>query len=118
MKDSKEKIDQEKIDQLKTRYPEGIFEGEITFDDEDGKPHSVEFIFRKPLIADVESHTKSSQKNPIVANLNLIQSLIVHPEPGPIVEEIRAYPMAYAKFMDDVLTPFIGANSKARSRKL
>jgi hypothetical protein len=118
MKESKEKAGQEKIDQLKTRYPEGIYEGEMTFTDAQDKFHKVEFVFRTPVIADIESHSKSAQKNPIVANLNLIQSLIVYPEPWPIIDEIREYPVAYGRFVDEVLAPFFGGNSTARKTKL
>jgi len=118
MKEPDKKIDQDKIDQLKTRYPDGIYEGEISFNDDEDKLHTAGFIYRKPTTADIESHAKTSQKNPIVANLNLIQSLIVHPEPGPVIEAIREYPAAYAKFVDEALVPFFGANVTVKSKKL
>jgi hypothetical protein len=108
----------ENIEQLKERYPEGIYEGAISFSDSEDAMHSVEFIYRKPTNADVESHTKAGQKNPIVANLNLIQSLIVHPEPGPIIDVIREYPLAYGRFVDEAITPFFGSNVTIKSRKL
>jgi hypothetical protein len=112
------KATKEKIDELKAKYPEGIYEGEITFNDAEDKLHTVEFIYRRPTTADVESHVKGSQKNPIVANLNIIQSLIVDPEPGSIIESIREYPGAYGRFVDEALNPFFGANVTVRSRKL
>jgi hypothetical protein len=118
MKETNEKVDQEKIDQLKTRYPEGIYEGEISFSDDEDKFHRVEFIYRKPTTADIESHAKSAQKNPIVANLNLIQSLIVHPEPGPVISEIREYPAATGRFVDEAISPFFGANVSIKTKKL
>ena len=118
MKEQKENADQEKIDQLKTRYPEGIYEGEISFNDDENKFHIVEFIYRKPTTADIESHAKAAQKNPIVANLNLIQSLIVFPEPGPIIESMREYPAAYGRFVEEALVPFFGANVTVKSKKL
>ena len=108
----------EKIEELKKAHPEGIFEGEISFSDEEGALHSVSFIYRKPTTADIESHTKAAQKNPIVANLNLIQSLIVHPEPGPIIASIREYPAAYAKFVDEAIVPFFGANVSVKTKRL
>jgi hypothetical protein len=118
MKETKETVGQEKIDQLKTRYPEGIYEGEISFNDDEDKFHKVEFIYRKPTTADIESHAKAAQKNPIVANLNLIQSLIVHPEPGPVVSEIREYPAATGRFVDEAISPFFGANVSIKTKKL
>jgi hypothetical protein len=108
----------EKIEKLKEKYPEGIYEWEITFNDSEDKLQSAEFIYRKPTTADLEAHGKVSQRNPIVANLNLIQSLIVHPEPGPIIESIREYPAAYGRFVDEAIGPFFGANVTIKSKKL
>jgi hypothetical protein len=104
------KLEKAKLDELKTAHPEGIFEGTISFTDADDNPHSVEFVFRKPVMADMEAYSKGVQRSPIIANLNLVQSLILYPEPGPIINEIRDYPAAYAKFVDDVASPFFGAN--------
>jgi hypothetical protein len=53
-----------------------------------------------------------------VANLNLIQSLILHPEPGPVIEEIKEYPAAYGRFVDEAVSPFFGANVTIKSKKL
>ncbi|MDR0761110.1 MAG: hypothetical protein LBF74_13545 [Treponema sp.] len=111
-------MNKEKIEELKKEYPAGIYEGAISFNDIEGKLHTVEFVYRIPLTADVEAHSKVFQRNPIVANLNLLQSLIVHPEPGPIIEEIREYPTACGRFVDDAISPFFGANVSVRSRKL
>jgi hypothetical protein len=111
------KIDKAKIDELKAQYTD-IFEGVISFNDAEDKLHTAEFIYRKPSTADIESHAKNAAKNPIVANLNLTQSLIVHPEPGPIIESIREYPAAYAKFVDEAIVPFFGANVTVKSKKL
>jgi hypothetical protein len=118
MKETKEKADQEKIDQLKQRHPEGIYEGEISFNDSEDKLHNIEFVYRRPTTADIESHAKAGQKNPIVANLNLIQSLIVYPEPGPVISEIREYPAATGRFVDEAVSPFFGANVSIKTKKL
>jgi len=118
MKETKEILDQEKIDQLKARYSGGIYEGEISFTDDEEKFHKVEFVYRRPTTADIESHAKAGQKNPIVANLNLVQSLIVYPEPGPIIAEIREYPAATGRFVDEAISPFFGANVTVKSKKL
>jgi hypothetical protein len=112
------KATKEKIDELKAKYPEGIYEGEISFTDVEGKPHNVEFIYRRPAVADGECYSKAAQKSVPVANLNFIQSLIVFPEPGPVIEQLREYPSAYAHFVQEIVSPFFGANFSARSRKL
>ena len=113
-----DKATKEKIEELKTKHPEGIYQGEISFNDSEDQLHTVEFIYRKPTTADLEAHGKVSQKNPIVANLNLIQSLIVFPEPGPIIESMREYPAAYGRFVEEALVPFFGANVTVKSKKL
>jgi hypothetical protein len=111
-------IDEAKIEELKTRYTRGIYEGEISFTDDEDKFHKVEFIYRKPTTADMESYTKSSVKNPVTANLNFVQSLIIYPEPGPVIAELREYVSAVGKFIDEAISPFFGANAQAKSRKL
>ena len=91
---------------------------ELFMNIEKAQIEEVEFIYRKPTTADVEAHTTSSQRNPIMANLNLIQSLIVYPEPGPVIEAIREYPAAYGRFVDEAVSPFFGANVTVRTKKL
>ena len=111
-------MDENKIEELKKKYPSGIYEGEISFSDDEDNFHKVEFIYRKPTAADGESYAKGVQKSVPVANLNFIQSLIVHPEPGPVIEQLRNYPAAYAQFVSEVLSPFFGSNITAKGRKL
>ena len=111
-------VEKAKIEELKTKYPQGIFEGEITFTTNEDVVEKVEFIYRKPVLADMESYSKAAQRNAITANLNLIQSLIVDPEPAPLIAKWRDYPAAYSRFVDDVVSPFFGANVAVKSRKL
>jgi hypothetical protein len=112
------KIEQAQLDELKKKYGQ-IYEGEIRFEDAENKTHSVEFVFREPKVTDVEAYFKSTQTvGAIDANLNLIQSLAVHPEPVAVVNAIREYPNAYGKFIEAVIQPFFGANAVARKKKL
>jgi hypothetical protein len=111
------KIGKEQIEELKkTRGV--VYEGAVAFNDDEGGFHEVEFVWRRPRTADIEAHAKAASRNPIIANLNLIQSLIVHPEPGPVIEAVREYPAAYGRFVDEAASPFFGANATVRSRKL
>jgi hypothetical protein len=112
------KVEKEKLEQLKAAHPDGLFEGGIDFNDADGILHGVEFIYRKPITADIEAHSKTAQRNPIVANLNIVASIIVYPEPGPIIDRIREYPAAYGRFVDEAISPFFGANVTVKSKKL
>jgi hypothetical protein len=111
------KIEQAQIEELKKRHG-AIYEGAVSFNDDEDKFHEVEFVWRKPVTADIEAHAKASQRNPVIANLNLIQSLIVYPEPGTVIERMREYPAAYGRFVDEAVSPFFGANVSVRNRKL
>ena len=112
------KIDEAKLEELKAARPGGLLEGAISFNDDENRFYEVEFIFRKPTVADMESYNKSVIKNPLIANLNLVQSLIVYPETGSVIEQIREYPSAVGRFIDEAVSPFFGANVTVRSRKL
>ena len=112
------KIDKAKLDELKAAHGGEIFEGEITFNDVEDLRHEVAFIYRKPTTADIESFTKASQRNPLLASQNLVQSLIIHPETATIIEQVREYPSACGRFVDEAVSPFFGANVVVRSRKL
>jgi hypothetical protein len=112
------KIDKATLDELKAARPDGILEGAISFTDDKDAFHEVEFIFRKPTVVDMESYTKACQKNPLLANLNLVQSLVVFPEAGRVIELLREYPSAVGRFIDEAVSPFFGANTVVRSRKL
>jgi hypothetical protein len=112
------KVEQNQIDELKKKHGE-IYEGTVDFNDEDGKPHAVAFVFRKPKTIDVEAYAKNTQSVGAVAgNLNLLQSLIVHPEPAAIIETLREYPNAYGKFIEEAVQPFFGSAAVATKRKL
>lgn len=112
------KPEADKIEALKKKYPNGIYEGEIGFIDDNEEQQTVNFIFRKPITADLEAHQQSAQRNPMVANLNIIQSLIVDPEPAAIIDRIRKYPIAYGNFVEEVISPFFGGKPTAKKRKL
>ena len=111
------KIEKDKLEELKKSHS-AVYEGGVSFTDDEEKFHEVEFVYRKPTTADIEAHSKTSQRNPIVANLNLIQSLIIFPESGPIIAEMRDYPAAYGRFVDEAISSFFGANVSVKNRKL
>lgn len=112
------KIEKAQLEELKQKHGV-IYEGEIKFTDSDDKVHSVEFIFREPKTIDVEAYSKNAQTvGVVVGNLNLIQTLVVYPEAGGVINEIREYPNAYGKFIEGVIQPFFGANAEVRKKKL
>jgi hypothetical protein len=112
------KISKEELEQIKKNNPGDLYEGEITFNDENHKLHIIEFIYRKPTTADIEAHSRTAQRNPIVANINIIQSLMVYPESGPVIARIQEYPASAGHFVDEAISPFYGANVAVKTRKL
>lgn len=111
-------IEKETLEQLKKSHPGGIYEGSITFEDEEHNQREVCFIHRKPTTADIEAHSKTAQRSPLVANLNIIAGLIIYPEPGPVIDAIREYPAAYSRFVDEGISHFFGGNVSIKTRKL
>jgi hypothetical protein len=112
------KIEQAQIDELKKKHG-SVYEGSISFTDAENQLHSVEFIFREPKTADVEAYSKNMQTvGVITGNLNLIQSLVVHPDPASVIDSIREHPNAYGRFIEAVIQPFFGANAAVQKRKL
>jgi hypothetical protein len=111
-------IEKAQIEELKKKHGE-IYEGEIRFSDSENNTRSVEFIFRRPKTSDVEAYAKNAQTVGFVTgNLNLLQSLVVYPEPASVVESVREFPNAYGKFVETVVQPFFGSAVEARGRKL
>ena len=110
-------IEKEIIDKVKKEKGE-IYYGDLGFDDKDGKSHSVEFLFRRPLVADIEAYQKMSAKSGSAAQENLLRGLIVYPDAGTVMAEIKDYPCAIADFVDGEITPFFGSNIRRGSRKV
>lgn len=111
-------IREEALEQLKARYPGGMYEGSITFTDDAEAYREAAFLYRKPTTADIEAHAKAGQRSPVVANRNLLQSLIVYPQAAQALEQIREYPVAVGKFVEEAVFPFFGANVTVRSKRL
>ncbi|MDR1128205.1 MAG: hypothetical protein LBL20_02745 [Treponema sp.] len=112
------RINKEELEQIKKNNPGDLYEGEIVFNDEENKLHTVGFIYRKPTTADLEAHSRTVQRNPVVANINLIQSLIVHPDSGGVIAQIQEYPASAGHFVDEAISPFYGANVTVKTKKL
>ncbi|MDR0710366.1 MAG: hypothetical protein LBF77_09900 [Spirochaetaceae bacterium] len=112
------KISKEELEQVKKDHPGDLYEGDITFNDENNKLHTIGFIWRKPTLADIEAHSRTAQRNPIVANINLIQSLIVYPDSGGVIAQIQEHPASAGHFVDEAISPFYGANVAVKTRKI
>lgn len=102
-------IDKETIKALKEQRPETkLFLGELSFNDEQGDPDGIEFIFRQPKIADMENYAKKSSTSVVSANLNLLTSLVVHPDPKTVKERLESSPNVVGSFINQRIMPFFG----------
>lgn len=112
-------IKKETIDQVKKQH-EGkqLFIGTIAFVDKAGEQHKVEFIYRKPTVTDMEIFQKSSAKNGLIAQSNLLNSLIVHPAASEVTEKLSEYPAPVASFVEEQISPFFGASVVTSSQAL
>lgn len=109
-------IDNIDIDALKQRHGDNIFIGEIALPLNNGK---IEFIMREPRFSDWEVYQKASSTTAVIANSNLLRSLIVYPEnPGPIIERVQQFPVALGDFVVNEVMPFFGSGAQTTKRKL
>ena len=86
--------------------------------DDKGERHELEFIYRRPSVADMEAFNKAVIKSSITAQSNLLASLIVHPAPADIVNELAPYPPVVAEFINENVTPFFGTAIVSRSSRI
>ena len=113
------KITKETIEKVKAQHPDSeLYRGEVSFNDDKGERHELEFIYRRPSVADMEAFNKAVIKSSITAQSNLLASLIVHPAPADIVNELAPYPPVVAEFINENVTPFFGTAIVSRSSRI
>lgn len=95
-----------------------LFLGEISFKDENGKTKALEFVYKKPVVADMEAFNKAAAKSGFTAQSNLLNSLIVYPEPGEITGALREYPPVVAEFVEENIVPFFGSAITSKSSRI
>ncbi len=112
-------FDKETIQKVKEQHKnKQLFVGNIAFVDKEGEQHKVEFIYRKPTVTDMEVFNKASAKNGLIAQSNLLNTLIVHPASAEITEQLAEYPVPVASFVEEQLSPFFGASVVTSSQAL
>ncbi|MGD1819373.1 MAG: hypothetical protein ACPKOI_05780 [Pleomorphochaeta sp.] len=95
-----------------------LFIGKINFNDQSKKAHEVEFIYRKPTVADMEFFNSQASKNAMAAQNNLINNLIVYPDKKEVIEKIKDYPAVVAEFVESQISPFFGAQIVSESLQI
>ena len=112
-------IAKETIKKLKeTRPNTRLYQAELSYKDPDGNLQSVEFIFRKPKVADMESYSKGAQNSVLTANMNLLTSIIVHPEAKEIKEKLEDAPNVVGNFVNKEIVPFFGDMQAAEVKEI
>lgn len=113
------KIAKETIEKIKAQYPDmELRRGVVSFNDDKGERHELEFIYRRPSVADMEVFNKTVLKSSMTAQSNLLASLIVYPAPAEVVEELAPYPPVIADFINECVTPFFGTAIVSRSSRI
>ncbi len=109
----------ERIEELKKTHGD-IYQGTVSWRDEEAQEHRVEFIHKKPGFSDYEAFQQDAQKlSPAAANQNLVASLILDPPSGQVLEELNKAPLALDQWLMKNILPFFGGEVvEAKSRKL
>jgi len=117
MKETKEFISKEKIEELKQKYGQ-VYKSEIEFKDEEDNDRVIEVIFRKPNADDLDSFQTESQSSLSLARQNMFNSLVVYPEDKKkVMDEIGNYHGVYLQFVEE-LSPFLAMKAKVKNSKL
>jgi len=117
MKETKEFISKEKIEELKQKYGQ-VYKSEIEFKDEEDNDRVIEVIFRKPNADDLDSFQTESQSSLSLARQNIFNSLVVYPEDKKkVMDEIGNYHGVYLQFVEE-LSPFLAMKAKVKNSKL
>ncbi len=113
-------ISKETIASVKEKNPSlELYKGAISFNDAKKQKQKLEFIYRKPSVADMEVYNKAASKNGITAQSNLLHSLIVFPEEArEITDKLMDYPPVVASFVNEAILPFFGTEIEAESSQI
>ena len=97
------------IKKLKQERPDTtLYRAELAYDDEQGAPQTIEFVFRKPRVADMESYAKKSATSTLNANMNLLTSIVVHPDATVVKKTLETSPNVVGSFLNQKIMPFFG----------
>lgn len=112
-------ISAETIAKVKEQHPDmELYRGGVSFNDDNGERRELEFIYRRPSVADMEAFNKAVLKSSVTAQSNLLASLIVYPAPADIVNGLAAYPPVVADFINERVAPFFGTAIVSRSSRI
>lgn len=113
------KITEEQIAELKTTNGT-IFQGTISYKNDEREIKTIEFIYKKPCFEDYESVQNDVVKQgSAIANQNLLAGLIVYPEPSKVIPEFSECPIAMDSWITKNIIPFFGGDIlEVSSKKL
>ena len=100
-------ITKENIETLKKQHGE-IYQARLTYKDKNKKEQAISFVYRPLTVEEVERSQTTAQKLATVANLQLLESIIVHNHEKDAVEELRDLPGIVGQFIQNEVIPFLG----------
>lgn len=114
-----QKITKEIIEKVKAENAGAqLYSGGVSFTDAEGERRDLEFIYRRPTVADMEAFNKMASKSAFTAQANLLNGLIIYPEAGEITAALAEYPPVVANFVDEYIVPFFGTAIASRSSRI
>lgn len=108
-------VSPQQLQELKERHGR-VWLGRIGFRSRSGADVEVVFLYREPRHG--EADLLLSAKKPAQGTRNLLAACIVAPERAQVIDRLRDYPIAVARFVDDELLPFFGYGAETESREL
>lgn len=110
------KIEKSTIDELKQKHGR-IYKSHAEWIDENGKSNEIDFIYRRPTVADVERFNREAAKSPIPAQQNFFVDLVVYPESSTLVKQIGDNITVYSEFVNNT-NRFFGQQAKITDQEM
>lgn len=109
----------EEIEKVKNDNPgKTLFKAKVRYLNDRKQEVTLDFIYAKPSVLDMEAHNKAQAKSSFTAQLNLLRSLIVYPSADDIVKALTDYPIVVANFVNEELVPFFGTVVETTSSQI
>lgn len=107
----------EKIAELKKTHGR-LLRADINYLDASKKPQRIDIYFRPPTMDEIERLQSTAQKSPRVGNMELLRTVIVHPDAKGVVDALQDLPAVVGRFVQDEIMPFLGEYKGAEIKEL
>lgn len=105
------------IDEIKAKNTgQKLYKGCLSWEDETQEVHTLEFIYRRPTVTDMEMMQKQAINDAVVASKNLFNSLVVSDKTS--LQILDSYPKVMDSFLVEEVLPFFGSKVQTKSEAL